>query len=816
MVIPYLMLNQEFACFIITMAGQSILVSVTGTTIIKLFKWRPAPVRSLICAVTIAALGLVFIISIGFHLSGISLHKAYLPVSVKKNRQAEVFPMETDTILLSPSTLSEWKSDHEKEMLFFTREAATQSKKLTVLPLLLINIMGLIWLMGIMFHLLKLCYGVLLIRKFRKGLSCPWDIPFYGMVRNIAGIFQKDRLPKIYSSPIIKSPIAIGLFNPIVIIPEKLFKTISENELKSILLHELSHIYHYDQVTGVIKRLVIALYWWNPLVYLISSYHGQAREEISDNYVLCELHPAVYIKCLMNLAEKACLINNLPTASGMAGSHFNLKKRAEQILSKKRSVAMRTKLYLKTITFAFSLVLTFGIAGLHGKVQTESTAPVIKSLQAIIDIGDPYSIIEEENDVLSDKNIEPDHGNYLSNSAKAFEPPEKQAKVRVLENEYPAVFAADAVIRAENKTEKQGQVKAVLPSSDIPAGKTLEAVRISKSWSRGSETESASSLKDASTAIKNEDYKTAGEILFPLVEENNKKAQTILGIMYFNGQGVKQDISKGISWIMEAADQGFEPARIIALNLNMDLGSQGDTDAMYNAGYMCLNGWGGEQDIDVCLNWLKSAGKLGHEKSSKLLARIYTRGMFGVTPDEKEVIYWKNLPGTFTAGIDGKWEGEYFWEYPHRISAPDYAYLISIKYHEYYYPIVPRSWQIKYRFSPEFIVPIFPGRLNGKWSQKYSFEFKTNGDKLTGKIKLLNINTELEIEDGKVDGDNFSFTAHIPFPLPKGGTMNFAGRFFGDELNLTYIAKPIDTGVLVRVKKTIAPEHKIFSAKRVQ
>ena len=133
----------------------------------------------------------------------------------------------------------------------------------------------------------------------------------------------------------------------------------------------------------------------------------------------------------------------------------------------------------------------------------------------------------------------------------------------------------------------------------------------------------ADQLEDAKAAIKNEDFKKAHELLLPFAEENNTEAQILLGALYVNGQGVEKDFNKGLSMIMKAATRGYKPARLLAFKLCMDLGKQGDTAAMYNVGYMCLNSWGGEYDTNVCLKWLENAGKMGHEKSAKILARIY-------------------------------------------------------------------------------------------------------------------------------------------------------------------------------------------------
>ena len=156
----------------------------------------------------------------------------------------------------------------------------------------------------------------------------------------------------------------------------------------------------------------------------------------------------------------------------------------------------------------------------------------------------------------------------------------------------------------------------------------------------------ADQLEDAKAAITNKNFIDAHKLLTPLAEENNVEAQTLLGTLYVNGQGVEKDFKKGLSLIMKAANQGYKAARIIAFKLHIDLGNQGDTTAMYNAGYMCLNGWGGETESNICLKWLENAAKMGHEKSAEILSRIYTKGMFGVTPDEGKATYWSKRAKT--------------------------------------------------------------------------------------------------------------------------------------------------------------------------
>jgi len=56
-----------------------------------------------------------------------------------------------------------------------------------------------------------------------------------------------------------------------------------------------------------------------------------------------------------------------------------------------------------------------------------------------------------------------------------------------------------------------------------------------------------------------------------LAEQGNSDAQANLGVMYYNGDGVKQDYKEAVKWSRKAAEQG-------------DANAQGNLGAMYHKG----------------------------------------------------------------------------------------------------------------------------------------------------------------------------------------------------------------------------------------
>jgi hypothetical protein len=68
--------------------------------------------------------------------------------------------------------------------------------------------------------------------------------------------------------------------------------------------------------------------------------------------------------------------------------------------------------------------------------------------------------------------------------------------------------------------------------------------------------------------------------------------------------------------------------------------------------------------------------------------------------------------------------------------------------------------------------------------QKYTYTFKVDGNKLTGKAKSELANAETEIAEGTVNGDDITFVENLNFqdmPL----RIVYKGKIAGDELKLT-------------------------------
>ncbi len=110
--------------------------------------------------------------------------------------------------------------------------------------------------------------------------------------------------------------------------------------------------------------------------------------------------------------------------------------------------------------------------------------------------------------------------------------------------------------------------------------------------------------------------------------------------------------------------------------------------------------------------------------------------------------------------------------------------------------------------------------LAGKWHaefdtqigvQKYTYEFKVDGDKITGKAAYERENGkgEVQLKDVKLSGDEVSFTEPLQFD-DQEISITYSGKIAGDEMKLTRQVGDFATEELVakHVTETSAPAPK--------
>ena len=150
----------------------------------------------------------------------------------------------------------------------------------------------------------------------------------------------------------LRSPISWGLLRSTIVLSPKAVQAVGEAE--AIIAHELAHIARLDWAKLLASRVACAVFWFNPLVWMLARESHQLREEAADDAVLmADIDGPDYATLLVGAARhdnKAALM----AAHGVAPSKNSLKRRITRVLdaSLKRGPASASWVLMSLIVLA--------------------------------------------------------------------------------------------------------------------------------------------------------------------------------------------------------------------------------------------------------------------------------------------------------------------------------------------------------------------------------------------------------------------------------------------------------------------------------
>jgi beta-lactamase regulating signal transducer with metallopeptidase domain len=137
----------------------------------------------------------------------------------------------------------------------------------------------------------------------------------------------------LLTSNALASPISWGLMRPVILLNSRAVE--ASDEAEAIIAHELAHVARMDWIKLLFARVATALFWFNPLVWMLAREAHQLREEAADDAVLAANIPDTdYAQLLVGVARHECP-GLLLGAHGVAPSKSSLARRVARVLDGK-------------------------------------------------------------------------------------------------------------------------------------------------------------------------------------------------------------------------------------------------------------------------------------------------------------------------------------------------------------------------------------------------------------------------------------------------------------------------------------------------
>ncbi len=220
---------------------------------------------------------------------------------------------------------------------------------LNITPLKMVSI---IWLIV---SFLYLIYQFLGYFSFKKNLL-RWSRPISD--GTTLTIFKKTcnelnitRPIKIMTCKKILSPMALGLFKPMILLPNN---QIPSDELSIILKHELIHIKRHDISYKLLLTIANSLHWFNPTVYIMVKEANKDLEFYCDEMVVKNMnndYKTKYSEAILAVMHSKTNCNSI-LSTNFNGGVETMKKRFRNIFDNRKK-----NLGILSLTFTLAVVL---------------------------------------------------------------------------------------------------------------------------------------------------------------------------------------------------------------------------------------------------------------------------------------------------------------------------------------------------------------------------------------------------------------------------------------------------------------------------
>ena len=216
-----------------------------------------------------------------------------------------------------------------------------------------------LWLLLAAYALLRLAIGLLRLEQLKRD-ALPLPVEYRDAMPQWLGANKGARDVRLCVSDETDVPIAVGLFDAMILIPRVLLERLSEPEVDQVCLHELAHLRRADDWTNGLQRVINALLGWNPAALFIGRQLDLEREVACDDWVLSFVGTVrPYALCLTKMAESASWPRRPIPAPGVFATRRHISLRIERLLGVGRNIA--TNLALGPAAAAVAVVAAIAL-----------------------------------------------------------------------------------------------------------------------------------------------------------------------------------------------------------------------------------------------------------------------------------------------------------------------------------------------------------------------------------------------------------------------------------------------------------------------
>lgn len=204
-----------------------------------------------------------------------------------------------------------------------------------------VAVLGVIWLAGTALLLGRILAVVIFATRRRRSAIPVSSRSWLGLLQECKATLGNDRSVELLLADDVSSPFLWGLFRPAIVFPTSALEWGSARQ-RIVLLHELAHLNRRDVEFAFAAQVILAMFWWNPVLWLATREAEEAREMAADDVALrAGVNPGAYVAEIVELVRYSRRAAIYPAFSEGAMSRF--ERRMTRALTERTTRAGMTR-----------------------------------------------------------------------------------------------------------------------------------------------------------------------------------------------------------------------------------------------------------------------------------------------------------------------------------------------------------------------------------------------------------------------------------------------------------------------------------------
>lgn len=178
-----------------------------------------------------------------------------------------------------------------------------------------------VWALAVALLSLTNAGGWVVAQRLRKQGAPVTDPSVILQFTQLIGRMRISVPVKLLQSTSIEMPMVIGWLRPVILLPTTLVTGLSVEQVNAVLAHELSHIRRRDYLVNLIQTMTTTLFFYHPIVWLLSRRIRLEREFCCDDDAITECGDRTeYVEALATVEQHRSAPQYAMAFAGRGGS----------------------------------------------------------------------------------------------------------------------------------------------------------------------------------------------------------------------------------------------------------------------------------------------------------------------------------------------------------------------------------------------------------------------------------------------------------------------------------------------------------------